>query len=48
MHDGFGAGFAGQVAVKWALLPIYRSLRVKSPVAVAVGGGAPTQPAATA
>jgi hypothetical protein len=37
----FGAGFGGQVAVKWALLPIYRSLRLRAPTGEA-------QPAAAA
>jgi hypothetical protein len=29
----FAAGFGGQVAIKWALLPIYRSLRLRAPSA---------------
>jgi hypothetical protein len=37
----FAAGFSGQVVIKWALLPIYRSLRLRAPTGEA-------QPAATA
>lgn len=44
--SAFGAGFAGQVTVKWALLPIYRSLRLRAPTAA--GGGEPAQAAASA
>lgn len=39
------AGFAGQVTVQWALLPIYRSVRLRSEAATegaAVAGGAPS------
>lgn len=44
--SAFGAGFAGQVTVKWALLPIYRSLRLRTPSVTA--GGEPAQAAAGA
>jgi hypothetical protein len=41
--SAFGAGFLGQVTVKWALLPIYQSLRPRGPTngpeASAIGSG---------
>jgi hypothetical protein len=37
----FGAGFLGHLTVKWALLPIYRSLRLRAaPETAAVEGAA--------
>lgn len=36
----FGAGFLGQVTVKWALLPIYRSIRVRPITAETTGAAA--------
>jgi hypothetical protein len=50
--SAFGAGFGGQVTVKWALLPIYRSLRLRAPAAAggtsAAGGAEAAQAAAAA
>jgi len=30
MATAFGAGFSGQVAIKWGLLPIYQSIRLRT------------------
>ena len=34
----FGAGFFGQVSIKWALLPLYRSIRLGSSSPAPAGG----------